>query len=70
MRPPRAPEDRPQPQIFAGDLLRAIRALAPTDAETVQRIGVVLGLATPTVATAESAPPAATLAPVLRKHPR
>ena len=58
MRRPRAPEDRLQPQIFAGDLLRAIRSLAPTDAGTVQRIGGILGLAAPAAATAEIAPSA------------
>ena len=61
MRPPRAPEDRLQPQIFAGDLLRAIRSLAPTDAGTLRQIGVILGLAAPAAAAAEVAPSAAAL---------
>jgi hypothetical protein len=64
VRRPRAPEDRLQPQIFAGDLLRAFRMLAPTDAETVQRIGVVLGLTDPMAGTVGTAPQAAAPPPL------
>lgn len=63
MRRPRAPEDRLQPQIFAGDLLRAIRALAPTDAGTVERIGAILGLAVPAPVVVGAAPAAAVAEP-------